>query len=139
MGYTEGPTAEQLLFAEELGIEIPPGVSKAQMSKLLIDREPFEAQLVLAKRFGVSPKGRSAAVLHLILSTTIARAGSKALKDNPALRIGARIKLDDETFVIVAIGTTRGSSPQCVIELEPLRGNQILRLPAGLLADAKEA
>lgn len=103
------PTQEQLDYARDLGIEIPEGVTKRTLSRLitqrLASRKPTEKQKLFADELGIEyDDDTTLEELGELIDEQVRQLSIAAMRANPALRKGKIIMYDERVYEIVSIG-----------------------------------
>jgi hypothetical protein len=87
MSWNDPATENQIKLADALGIEVPAGITKGEISRLIRMAPPTEEQLKLMKKLGLTiNEPATYATVRQQIVEEIDRRGAEALRNNPALK-----------------------------------------------------
>jgi hypothetical protein len=136
-------TRSQLRYARNLGIDVPDGITKGEISQkieeVVSQQEPepaSEAQLKFAQSLGLEfESGITKTEMKRLLNKEVPRISRYLLKHNSALQAGKVIFYDGATYIIKFIGQI---SRRYVADLVPYLGGPTKRVMVVSLKDVAE-
>jgi hypothetical protein len=135
MSWNDPATESQIKLAADLGIEVPDGVTRGEISRLIRMAPPTEEQLKLMKKLGLTiNEPATYATIRQQIIEEIDRRGAEALRNNPALKKDNVVLYEGQPFVIT-FASPRGS--RYMVGLRPyVGGGSRKTVSAATLAEA---